>query len=215
MEVTNCYKYEKIIHNLLKDLRINDSREFFEIEPEDAIEYFYKDYLIENGGDKNDFNEDYLKICEEEYNKDEIKEIIKNEIKNEIKYENKDKNKNNIKDKIKDENIEIIDKKNFECEKCGKDFKYKYLLLKHQNRKFTCETSSNIDTIFDEKIKILENEIENKTKSSPVELKCLFCKKTQTFKNNVYRHVKDFCSVKKKLMYELFELKEKKQKNIK
>ena len=175
-----------------------------------------------------------------EYNKDEIKEIIKNEIKNNIKDKNKDKdkdkdkgkdkdkdkdkdrdkdkdkdkikdkNKNNIKDKIKDENIEIINKKNFECEKCGKDFKYKYLLLKHQNRKFTCETSSNIDTIFDEKIKILENEIENKTKSSPDELKCLFCKKTQTFKNNVLMMLydnKDKIKIKKNSNLKKIEVK--------
>ena len=65
IKVTDCHKYEKIIHNLLKNLRVNDSREFFYLEKEEASKYFDKFYLIDNGGNENDFDKDYLKICEE------------------------------------------------------------------------------------------------------------------------------------------------------
>lgn len=45
-----------------------------------------------------------------------------------------------------------------ECDKCGKDFNYLYLLIKHQNKKKTCETIENITLVYDNKIKMIEND---------------------------------------------------------
>lgn len=98
-----------------------------------------------------------------------------------------------------------------QCEKCGKDFKYKYLLNKHENRKFTCNTIENIEENYEEKIKDIENEINIKTQlSMEKETICLFCNKPQSFKNNTYRHIKKYCKVKRELDNELNKLKEDK-----
>lgn len=64
----------------------------------------------------------------------------------------------------------------FICEKCNKEFKYKYLLKKHENRKFTCDTIKNKEYVIDEKIKAITDEIENKTKLSLEKINiCMFC----------------------------------------
>jgi len=96
----------------------------------------------------------------------------------------------------------------YQCEKCGKEFKYKYLLSNHENRKFTCATTKNFEENHEEKIKIIENNINTKTRLSiEKETICLFCNKPQSFQNNTYRHIKKYCSVKKELDNELDKLK--------
>jgi hypothetical protein len=40
-----------------------------------------------------------------------------------------------------------------ECEKCGKEFKYNYLLIKHLNKKYSCEKVEKINNNYDDKIK--------------------------------------------------------------
>ena len=52
----------------------------------------------------------------------------------------------------------------YKCEKCEKEFKYKYLLKKHENRKFKCNAINNIKNNYEDKIKNIENELEYKTK---------------------------------------------------
>ena len=44
-----------------------------------------------------------------------------------------------------------------ECEKCGKEFKYNYLLIKHLNKKYSCEKVEKINNNYDDKIKKTKN----------------------------------------------------------
>ena len=45
----------------------------------------------------------------------------------------------------------------FTCNKCNKDFDFKYLLKKHQNRKTACNTEENINNVHKNKIEIIKN----------------------------------------------------------
>ena len=65
IKVKNPHKYEKRIHEKLKNFRINKRREFFQCNPDDIIKYFNRDNLIRSHDELDDFHEDYLKI----YNK--------------------------------------------------------------------------------------------------------------------------------------------------
>ena len=47
-----------------------------------------------------------------------------------------------------------------QCNKCSKIFKYKYLLLKHQNRKNSCDNIDNININYDKQIKDKNNFID-------------------------------------------------------
>ena len=97
------------------------------------------------------------------------------------------------------------------CEKCEKGFKYKYLLKKNENRKFTCENVKNIELIIDEKIKFLDNEIETKTNLSLQKKHiCMFCNLTLSIKTSTSRHINKYCKVKKKLLEEKNKLMEHK-----
>lgn len=110
----------------------------------------------------------------------------------------------------------------FECEKCGKEFKFKYLIEKHNNRKTTCYTPNNIKNtmsdriqIFENKIYEIENEITNKTNKSLDKLKCMFCDKNMIpSKSNIKRHLKSHCSIKTQLINEVDDLKIKLQEAI-
>ena len=103
----------------------------------------------------------------------------------------------------------------YQCEKCGKDFEYKYLLTKHQNRKFSCETTDNIDSVFEDKIKIIENEIESKTKISLQKKDiCMLCETPLSMKTNIKRHINQFCKAKKQLMSNIENIREDKVKFI-
>jgi hypothetical protein len=87
------------------------------------------------------------------------------------------------------------------CEKCGKEFKFVYLLNKHKNRKNICNTVDNIRENFNNKIKNIENEINIKTQGSlEKENICLFCKVNQSNRNNTLRHIKKYCKIKKELL---------------
>ncbi len=87
------------------------------------------------------------------------------------------------------------------CEKCGKEFKFVYLLNKHKNRKNICNTVDNIRENFNNKIKNIENEINIKTQESlEKENICLFCKVNQSNRNNTLRHIKKYCKIKKELL---------------
>jgi hypothetical protein len=101
----------------------------------------------------------------------------------------------------------------YKCEKCEKEFKYKYLLRKHENRKFTCENVKHIEFLIDDKINNLEKEIETKTRLS-LEKKniCMFCNLTLSIKTSTMRHINKYCKVKKELMDEKNKLVEDKLK---
>jgi hypothetical protein len=62
IKVKNPYFYEKIIHKKLKNHRINKKREFFECKPEDIIKYFYKNELIKNNVNIDDFPNNYMTL---------------------------------------------------------------------------------------------------------------------------------------------------------
>ena len=96
----------------------------------------------------------------------------------------------------------------YECNKCGKEFKYKYLLKNHNNRKFSCETQDNIDNVFENKIKNIENEIEKNTKLS-LEKKdfCFLCNTSLSIKTNIKRHINQYCKIKKKLLEDIEKIK--------
>jgi len=101
----------------------------------------------------------------------------------------------------------------YKCEKCEKEFKYKYLLKKHENRKFKCNSVNSINTInniknnYEDKIKNIENELEYKTKLS-LEKKniCLFCNLSLSTKTSTSRHINKYCKVKKELINEKIKL---------
>ena len=98
----------------------------------------------------------------------------------------------------------------FKCDKCCKEFIYYSFLLRHKNKKKSCDTSKNINKNFDEKIKIFDkkiNELENKidylNNGSLNDLnKCLFCNKIFINKSNTNRHIILYCPIKKKLCEE-------------
>lgn len=104
------------------------------------------------------------------------------------------------------------------CEKCGKKFKYNYLLERHNLKKNPCiikeinnfeyndiqkqinEINNNINKINNEIIKI-ENKINTITLKSLNTLNnCLFCKKLFTHKSNLSRHITNNCNLKKELI---------------
>jgi len=101
----------------------------------------------------------------------------------------------------------------YKCEKCEKEFKYKYLLKKHENRKFKCNSVNSVNTInniknnYEDKIKNIENELEYKTKLS-LEKKniCLFCNLSLSTKTSTSRHINKYCKVKKELINEKIKL---------
>jgi len=136
IHVKNPRKYESIIHSKLKNYRVYDNREFFRCEPNDIIEYFKMENLIESETERSDFYNNYFK----KYGNNEDNEDNEDIEDNEDNEDNKNiKNIKNIKNKDK-----IIIKKNV-CNKCDKAFPKNYLLQRHLNRKYPCVT--NIDLI--------------------------------------------------------------------
>lgn len=99
------------------------------------------------------------------------------------------------------------------CRICNKQFKFPYLLFRHQNKKNRCKSSSIIQLDLEKKIKELESQIdkqreewiglldkqnekiekieivtEQSTKNE--EYRCEFCDKKFSFQANLYRHLK-------------------------
>jgi len=109
----------------------------------------------------------------------------------------------------------------YNCDKCGIEFKYKYLLERHYTNKKPCDSkkklvkvfNNNINKIEDDKNNILKNieklddkiiKIDEKIKkkineSNKIEIKCSFCKKDFVSKGNMTRHLDITCHIKKKL----------------
>ena len=78
------------------------------------------------------------------------------------------------------------------CDRCGKDFKFPYLLKNHKNRKFPCKI-----TLEEEKpkkcVKIRSKNdpktIQKRSKNDPKKItRCEDCGKCFTFKTNYYKH---------------------------
>ena len=81
----------------------------------------------------------------------------------------------------------------YTCEKCTKNFKKNYLLIRHQNKKNPCNNVNNINNIHINKIKNIENEINIKTQGSlEKENICLFCDLEFTLKGNLNKHIKKY-----------------------
>jgi hypothetical protein len=108
------------------------------------------------------------------------------------------------------------------CDKCEKTFKYKYLMIRHQNKKNDCGDikyiKKNISKTID---KISENINNLQLKLSTYEIDsiesnktCKFCEKNLSTKSNLKKHIKYFCSNKKILIEELDNLILEKQKYV-
>jgi len=105
------------------------------------------------------------------------------------------------------------------CEKCGQDFKYKYLLDRHKTNKKPCDTDENINSVYNKKIKKIDDLIKTLTEQSlNTETKCLFCNKNLSSRSNTQRHMKNFCDEKKKLLKDkdnlIEEINKLKEKDI-
>jgi len=114
------------------------------------------------------------------------------------------------------------------CKICSKEFKFDYLLLRHNNSKKKCKPLNNNDDFYnieeqsdidedtindkifnnkkynnisklEEEIKILDDNIINNTKISLDEIKCMFCNKDFSKKYNITRHLNNYCTSLKKL----------------
>ena len=87
----------------------------------------------------------------------------------------------------------------YKCSICDREFKHKYLLEKHNNRKYPCRSKDTID--INGKLSKLEEDvcdlkekydsIQTQSTDKTNELECKFCSKTFSFKNNLYRHLRD------------------------
>jgi hypothetical protein len=89
----------------------------------------------------------------------------------------------------------------YKCEKCGKEFEYNSLFLRHQSKKISCDTITNINKNYDNKITEIDNEIKLKTdQSMDNETKCAFCNKEFLNKANNLRHINLNCVIKKNLV---------------
>lgn len=114
----------------------------------------------------------------------------------------------------------------FQCDKCNKEFRYNYLLKRHQKNKFACDLPNKILinnnnkitdydnklTKYNEQIKLIEDKIiqfnrdieknDDKIltitkKSLDIKNKCLFCKKIFLNKSNTSRHIESYCNKKR------------------
>ena len=99
------------------------------------------------------------------------------------------------------------------CEKCDKEFKYEYLLKRHQNNKKQCINDISLITKYDNKINNIDIKILELTEQSIQTKKtCMFCNKNFNNKNNVERHILSSCQIKKDMLNEKNKIIEDKNK---
>jgi len=99
------------------------------------------------------------------------------------------------------------------CDKCDKEFKYKYLLKRHQNNKNPCITDTSLITKYDNKINNIDSKILELTEQSiQTKKNCMFCNKNFNNKNNVERHIFSSCKVKKDMLNDKNKIIEEKNK---
>ena len=114
---------------------------------------------------------------------------------------------------------------NYNCRRCGYNTKYKNDFRKHIYRKFTCKPILNkidISTIIKEfemnkpkkrlqnDFKMTSNDFEMTSKKNKIgknEIKCEFCGKTFTRRNNLNYHIKKRCKLKKNITNEIDKMK--------
>ena len=89
-----------------------------------------------------------------------------------------------------------------ECNKCGKLFKYQYLLKRHITSKIKCDTNENINKIYNDKIKEIDDTI-NKLYTTSINSKnnCFYCNNKYSTKSSLMRHINS-CKTKQKLINE-------------
>ena len=101
------------------------------------------------------------------------------------------------------------------CEKCDKEFKKNCQLQNHLNRKFPCITIEGIINKYLNKIKKIDNDIEEITKISiETNKECNFCNKTFSSKHNLIRHIEKSCLSKKEMINKRDKLNNDKDKLI-
>lgn len=98
------------------------------------------------------------------------------------------------------------------CKICQKTFKYDYLLVRHMNKKITCDKKlliknndiiKNINNELDLQIKILDDKINDIYNKSLENLHiCNFCNKEFKLKGNLKRHMDNYCVEKRKIVEE-------------
>jgi hypothetical protein len=97
--------------------------------------------------------------------------------------------------------------KKFECPKCNRNFSQKLHLDRHLNKKNSCDNIEvNIDN--NKKINVANNKIiDAKTmRESLDQLKCVYCDKEFTRKNNVIYHIKNNCKKVKEIEDEKYQI---------
>ena len=98
------------------------------------------------------------------------------------------------------------------CKICQKIFKYDYLLIRHMNKKITCDKKlfiknndliKNINNEIELQIKLLDDKINDIYNKSLENLHlCNFCNKEFKLKGNLKRHMDNYCIEKKKILEE-------------
>jgi hypothetical protein len=96
----------------------------------------------------------------------------------------------------------------FTCKLCLKEFKYNYLLVRHQNAKKSCDNSDKIINKMNLFIKNTDNTLINLYNTSlKSKINCYFCNTTYVNKSNLKRHLDNYCEKRLAIV-------EEKQKHI-
>ena len=104
-----------------------------------------------------------------------------------------------------------------QCKICKKEFKYKYLLIKHESRKKMCGKIDDLIQNYDEKIAEITEDVNdkvNRTLENPNKPICLFCNKKFLNRTNIKRHLDNSCLIKKDLCDNVNVLTQEKNKFI-
>ena len=94
----------------------------------------------------------------------------------------------------------------FECNKCYKNFTHKYLLDKHLINKTPCDKPKKIIeylTIKIDEININLDKLYNLSLQS--KKKCFYCENNFSTKQNLERHIENYCIDKKKILEDKFK----------